>query len=456
MPRLGGALDVPQVTDPASPASGRQFLYFKSDGILYSKSSSGVVAAVGAAGTTTASLDGGATPDETYSGLSAVSGGSTAPNMVTTDTAQTLTGVKTFGVGKLLMANAAGTVFSEPYSDTNPPDSLERLLLAAAPVAPPAGESVEYTTDGKSLRMLASDGTNTVIGPYLSAGVEFDLTQDWTTTTPASPLTGITIFARHRARRMLAQVGPSGLDTSLQPALFSNRISILTAPQGSATETQVGMVAARTAVPVAGPALAATSFYTRMAKLRYSTAATAGAGNGPRTASAAAGLAYFLSNLANTGGFFFVARFGIGVNQTGSRGFVGLSTSTVQYPALAEPSAGVNQIGFGWDSTSTTMYLMQNGATAAPANHFNLGAPFPTKTSGVDFYECRLFAPSGNGSTVNWSITRLNTNDFLQGSVNFGLPAIDVFMAAHIGLSNGTSAAIASLDVQSLYIETDN
>ena len=51
MPRLGGAIDLPQVNDPASPAAGRQFLYFKSDGLLYTKTPAGTVTAVGGGST---------------------------------------------------------------------------------------------------------------------------------------------------------------------------------------------------------------------------------------------------------------------------------------------------------------------------------------------------------------------------------------------------------------------
>lgn len=47
MPRFGAAVNLPQVSDPASPTSGRQFLYFKSDGILYTKKSDGSVVAIG-------------------------------------------------------------------------------------------------------------------------------------------------------------------------------------------------------------------------------------------------------------------------------------------------------------------------------------------------------------------------------------------------------------------------
>lgn len=72
--KIGAALDVSQVADPATPAAGRQFLYFKSDGVLYTKKSDGTVAPVNASvssgGTTTTQvIDGGATPSETQSGI---------------------------------------------------------------------------------------------------------------------------------------------------------------------------------------------------------------------------------------------------------------------------------------------------------------------------------------------------------------------------------------------------
>lgn len=46
MPRLSGALDIVQVNDPATPQSGRQFLYFKADGSIYTKRPDGSVASV--------------------------------------------------------------------------------------------------------------------------------------------------------------------------------------------------------------------------------------------------------------------------------------------------------------------------------------------------------------------------------------------------------------------------
>lgn len=107
MPRLGGALDIVQVSDPATPSAGRQFLYFKSDGHLYTKlPSTGTVV----------QIDGGSAP----------------ANMVTTDSTQTgLTGDKTssgiWKAGVLSVAGLTGAV------------SASRYVGATASVAPSTG-----------------------------------------------------------------------------------------------------------------------------------------------------------------------------------------------------------------------------------------------------------------------------------------------------------------------------
>jgi len=72
MPRLGGAIDMPQQNDPGTPVAGRQMLYFKSDGFLYSKNPAGTVAKIDTAPTnyvTTDSTQTGLTGDKTSNGI---------------------------------------------------------------------------------------------------------------------------------------------------------------------------------------------------------------------------------------------------------------------------------------------------------------------------------------------------------------------------------------------------
>lgn len=43
MPRLGGALDIAEISAPTTPVAGRSMLYFLSDGLLYSRNSAGTI-----------------------------------------------------------------------------------------------------------------------------------------------------------------------------------------------------------------------------------------------------------------------------------------------------------------------------------------------------------------------------------------------------------------------------
>jgi hypothetical protein len=74
--------------------------------------------------------------------------------------AQTITGVKTFNTGALIMTSTDGT--GEPYSDANPPQTLV-MSDTTTPANPAAARSVLYTTDGKTLRQRDNDGTDTFL-----------------------------------------------------------------------------------------------------------------------------------------------------------------------------------------------------------------------------------------------------------------------------------------------------
>lgn len=282
-------------------------------------------------------------------------------------------------------------------------------------------------------------------GGALGEGV---LPTEYSTTNPGIPATGVTLFTRYRARRMLAMIGPLGLDTSLQPAIFANRIARWNAVNAVATPTLDGLAVTN----YTSPALvqnATTNFFTSMARNRFASASGAGSATGFRTAAQ-----WHLSSTANKGGFFFVARFGLNAVNATTRMFFGLSATTAAL-ANVDPSTLTNIMGFATNSAQTTIQFMHNDASGA-ATQVNMGASFPTNTAATNFYEVRMFAPSGGGSRVFYSITRLNDNTVVQGEASTNLPALEQILAAHIWYNNGTTASVVSLDVQSLYIESDN
>lgn len=90
---------------------------------------------------------------------------------------QTITGVKTFASGTLLMRNAAGTVTAEPYSDVNPPATFMMTDQAAGGVpTPAAGLSTLFTPDGRVMYLEDNDSVARPVDmswencPFASAG----------------------------------------------------------------------------------------------------------------------------------------------------------------------------------------------------------------------------------------------------------------------------------------------
>ncbi len=94
-------------------------------------------------------------------------------NYLTTDSTQTIanTAAKTFQAGALLMTSTAGT--GEPYSDANPPLTLNMSNQASSPTTPPTGQSTLYTTDGKILKLKDDDATEVEFAPktYVDSAV---------------------------------------------------------------------------------------------------------------------------------------------------------------------------------------------------------------------------------------------------------------------------------------------
>lgn len=351
-----------------------------------------------------------------------------------------------FSPGTLLMRGANG-LCAEPYSDSNPPFSLDRTISAVTVPTPAAGFSGEWTSDAKSLDMKAPDGTVTRIGPGAAPGV---LSTEYITTTPASPVTGVTLFTRNKARRLPAFVGPTGLDSSLQPSLFSNRVAATYATNGVAGMTGGGGFPLANYGTPSSVLNASTSFFAAMVRTRYTSAATAQALAGIKSASTL----WFRSSIANAGGFFFVARFGLATTAATNRVFVGLVSSATQTLAT-DPSTLLDAIGFSADSAQTTLRFSTNDGTGT-ATQVDLGVNFPAQTAATNFYEVRLFTPSGSSGTVFWSAQRLNDGVLVQGSATVDLPTVGALLSAHVVHGNGATAAAVAIDVQTCYIETDN
>lgn len=113
--------------------------------------------------------------------------------------------------------------------------------------------------------------------------------------------------------------------------------------------------------------------------------------------------------------------------------------------ATAEPSTQA-YLGVGCDSTQSTLRFFSSSSSV------DLGANFPSNTQNIDLYEFRLFIPP-NGNTTYWSVTRLNTGHYIEGSL--ATPSKTTLVGPQIWINNAGTASAVAIDVISQYIETD-
>ena len=260
-----------------------------------------------------------------------------------------------------------------------------------------------------------------------------------------------TIFIKKIAgRAMAAQIGPSGLDTTLQANLGGNKVAMWMPPGGSTTVPGVfGMAAlAATGTATARP-VAATNLLTRMTRLGYVSAATAGALAGGREAVAK----YTTGAGPGLGGFFARYRFGVSDAATvgGARMFIGLDALTAA-PTNIDPSTKINCLGVGQIGTSDNLHIIRGNATAKTP--IDLGADFPANTN-ADAYELSLFAPPAGG--CYWQVRRLNTAFEATGFLpSTEIPIATQLLCHQLWRCNNATALAVGLDVCGIYIETDH
>ena len=260
-----------------------------------------------------------------------------------------------------------------------------------------------------------------------------------------------TIFVKNIAGRMMAaQIGPSGLDTTLQANLGGNKVALWMPPGGATTVPGVFGMAALTATGTAtARTVATTNLLTRMTRLGYVSAAAAGSLAGAREA-----VAKFTTGAGpGLGGFFARYRFGVSDAATvaGARMFIGLDALTA-VPTNIDPSTKINCIGVGQIGASNNLHIISGNATAKTP--IDLGADFPANTN-ADAYELNLFAPPAGG--CYWQVRRLNTTFEATGFLpSTEIPIATQLLCHQLWRCNNATALAVGLDICGIYIETDH
>lgn len=281
-------------------------------------------------------------------------------------------------------------------------------------------------------------------------GNESQLTWD-ENISPSVPAQGLTTYSRDvGGRNMFSQLGKSGVYYSFQPHIARNKIFLFTANGNSTATSVIGGTAPSTSGTATTRIVATTNRFSWFRRIGFVTNNNNNSSAGVRNAT----LQYGIGNISGTGGFHFIARFGISdaTLSTGSRLFVGMTASTAVL-GNADPSTFTNIIGVGMDAADTTLQIMHNDA-AGTATKVNLGAFFPESTN-TDMYELVLFC-APNGLEISYQVTNLSTGIETRGDILNNIPLNTQLLAWQLWRHNATTGQAVGLDVSSVYIETDN
>jgi len=269
-------------------------------------------------------------------------------------------------------------------------------------------------------------------------------------TDPSAPASGLKLYNRPLANRRLPRfIGPSGLDSALQPAFFANNVTMWLPGTGSTAAINFG-TSWTVATTQATPAIANTNWMTQMKRATFTTTTTAANASGARTTSQIC----WIGSSAGQGGFFFAARLGILTYSSTMRIFCGLNTSA--NAISSDPSSVANSCGLSKDTGETVwqMLTVSSGGTSQKTSSGRTTAAAGT-TDVFDFY---MFCKP-NDTTIYFRFTDVTTSTNLVNNVGQStqIPANNVMFYAHCECQNvaGGGGSAVAIFLNKLYIESD-
>ncbi len=273
--------------------------------------------------------------------------------------------------------------------------------------------------------------------------------------TPVAPAAGgLKLFGRSVGGRMLpASVGPSGLDTSVQPFFGRNKIGLFLPHGNNAGFTNFGFATAATGTAT-GANVAMTNLHTYMKRHEWlvtTAATTAVVGVRATTQQHTLG-----GPAAGLGGFTLVWRWApaTGMANASHRAFAGMRNS-VAAPTDVNPSTLTVICGMGYDAGDANIQFMHNDGSGT-ATKIDLGAAFPKPNADrTAVYEVAMFSPPGPTQTLGYEVTNLVSGAVATGTVTTDLPATTALLAPYSYVSVGGVSSVVGMMINSLYLESD-
>jgi len=319
-------------------------------------------------------------------------------------------------------ACTAGTAAAQPVDPAIPANSV---VLAAVYV--PANDTTIATSQITDKRVL------------LPSAVQLP-----ETATPSAPSSGVLMFAQSLAGRKVPRwIGPSGLDTSVQPSLWGNGIVMWLPGTGTTAAINFG-VSWTVSATQAHPTIADTNIMTATRRATFTTTTTAGNQAGARTTAPV---------VIRNRGFFFAARHGILTYLSTMQVFVGLAAAS---GAIAgEPSAINDAVAMTKDSGETTWQVLTRDTTTTSKTSTGRTTAAGGSAEVFDFYAfCK---PGDSKITVRVVDIATGTVVLADTDKSSNLPTNATPLYAHAECRNsagGAGSAVATF-LSKMYIETD-
>ena len=278
---------------------------------------------------------------------------------------------------------------------------------------------------------------------------------------PGTPAAGfLYLYAREivSGHMVMRVKRPSGVDNTIQDyGLAFNRV--MKWGPSAATIVAVGGGAPTTT----GATLGTVSIASGSAKSnapRVQLASGAAAGNVAPWAFAANIAQVYRGALAGEGGFRMVWRFALNQQQTGNRGFWGLSDATAVATNIDPTTSTTNgKVGVGMNSNTGNWQLIYNVAASAPTVT-DLGANFPIDTTSVIelMLFCRPYTTSAG--SIAYRVRRFTTNSDApafetSGTLSSNLPTAATILQPWAFHTNNAQAAAVQWHHVSLTLEND-
>lgn len=262
---------------------------------------------------------------------------------------------------------------------------------------------------------------------------------------PAAPAAGeMHLYARPLGGRMVPRfIGPSGLDSAVQPALFGNSVVMWLPGTGTTAAINFG-VSWTISATQAHPTIANTNVMTRVKRATYTTTTTAGNAAGIRSAAQVA---------IRNAGFFFAARWGVLTYTSTMQAWCGLGAASGNI--AGDPSAANDSCGMSKDTGETTWQAYtRDGTTTSKTSTGRTTAA----AADAEVFDVFMFCKPAD-TKITFRVVDIATGTVVLSDTekSSNLPTVGTALYAHCECRNVAGGASSGVGVflGKMYIEAD-